>query len=170
MNTETLMPNKIQEQVKTLFRDLPAESRIWIYQSNRELSTSETETIAQELKEFVKGWKAHGVPNHADSAVLFNRFLILVLDESIAGTHGCTIDSSIRMIQKMELRYQISLMNRLLVALMRNNIINVKSLREVKQTVNELQDAFLFDNGIATIADFYSRWLVPVPDSYLTRG
>ena len=42
------------------FEDLPEESKVWIYQSNRKFSDDEILEIESDLKSFVEGWNAHG--------------------------------------------------------------------------------------------------------------
>ncbi|MEO8533747.1 MAG: ABC transporter ATPase, partial [Flavobacterium sp.] len=40
------------------FENLPGESRIWIYQSNRKFSDEEFSEIESDLKSFIEGWAA----------------------------------------------------------------------------------------------------------------
>ena len=42
------------------FKDLPETSRIWIYQSDKELEPKQIEDMRQVLKEFVDDWTRHG--------------------------------------------------------------------------------------------------------------
>ena len=42
------------------FNELANDSRIWIYQSNREFTDDEVKDISLELKEFQKSWESHG--------------------------------------------------------------------------------------------------------------
>jgi hypothetical protein len=42
------------------FEDLPEDSRIWIYQSNRKFSDAEFSEIETALQSFLEGWAAHG--------------------------------------------------------------------------------------------------------------
>lgn len=41
------------------FENLPGESRIWIYQSNRKFSEEEFSEIESDLKSFIEGWGTH---------------------------------------------------------------------------------------------------------------
>ena len=42
------------------FNEMPANSRIWIYQSDRKLNDSELDQIKLKLIDFLKNWTAHG--------------------------------------------------------------------------------------------------------------
>ena len=42
------------------FENLPEDSKIWIYQSNRKFSEEEITEIENELKTFLENWSAHG--------------------------------------------------------------------------------------------------------------
>jgi hypothetical protein len=42
------------------FEDLPEESKIWIYQSNRKFSDAEFSEIETDLQAFLENWAAHG--------------------------------------------------------------------------------------------------------------
>ena len=42
------------------FENLPEESRIWIYQSNRKFSDAEFSEIETALQTFLESWAAHG--------------------------------------------------------------------------------------------------------------
>ena len=42
------------------FDDMPIDSRIWIYQSDKKFKGSEIDQIQTKLTEFLKNWTAHG--------------------------------------------------------------------------------------------------------------
>lgn len=42
------------------FEKMPSYSRLWIYQSDRELTDSEILSITTVLTSFVKNWESHG--------------------------------------------------------------------------------------------------------------
>lgn len=67
-------------------------SRVWIYQSDRKLTDPEVGKIQQELDDFTIGWTAHNNQLKARAEIRYNRFLILIVDESQAGASGCSID------------------------------------------------------------------------------
>src|SRR5476649_1492029 len=87
-------------------------SRVWVYQSNRELSAAESSQIQQELNNFTTGWTAHNNQLKAKAEVRYNRFLILIVDESQAGASGCSIDKSVHFMKELEQQFNINLFDR----------------------------------------------------------
>jgi hypothetical protein len=54
------------------FDNLPEESRIWIYQSNRKFSDEEIAEIESDLKSFIENWSAHGTSLEASYLLKYN--------------------------------------------------------------------------------------------------
>jgi hypothetical protein len=78
------------------FDQLPPESRVWIYQANRQLTGPEIVATLPSLARFAEEWTSHGRSLHASAQFLHQQFLIIGLDEGIAGASGCSIDASVR--------------------------------------------------------------------------
>ena len=95
------------------FHLLPEESRIWIYASEKALTTEQKSHILNYISEHLKGWNAHKVPLTAGVTILENHFIVIALDESKNGASGCSIDTLQSTIQKIEKELFIDLMNRL---------------------------------------------------------
>jgi hypothetical protein len=95
------------------FNTLPEESRIWIYASEKTLTTEHQSHILNYISEHLKGWNAHKVPLTAGVTILENHFIVVALDEGENGASGCSIDTLQKTIQELEKELSISLMNRL---------------------------------------------------------
>ena len=54
-----------------MFNDLSEDSRIWIYQSNKELNNDQVSEISRELTEFLKTWNTHGKQISCDYQVKY---------------------------------------------------------------------------------------------------
>ena len=65
-------------------------SRVWVYQADRELTNDEVLQAQILLDNFTTGWTAHSNQLKAKGEVRYNRFFILIVDESQAGASGCT--------------------------------------------------------------------------------
>ena len=85
--------------VQSELNKLSDSARVWIYQSNREFTDSESQEIREAASQFVQSWKAHEVQLLAAAEVLYNRFIVLSVDENIAGASGCSIDKSVKFIR-----------------------------------------------------------------------
>jgi len=87
------------------FENLPENSKIWIYQSNRKFSEAEMTEIENELKAFLENWTAHGTGLEASYLLKYNRFIIIAVNQEVQQATGCSIDSSVAFIQSLELKY-----------------------------------------------------------------
>src|SRR3954466_6970271 len=87
-------------------------SRVWIYQADKKLTGEVVQQIQQELDKFTTGWTAHNNQLKAKGEVRYNRFLILIVDESQAGASGCSIDKSVHFMQQIEQAFGINLFDR----------------------------------------------------------
>jgi predicted double-glycine peptidase len=70
------------------FENLPEESKIWIYQSNRKFSDEEFSEIETALQSFLEGWEAHGVSLESSYQLKYNRFLIIAVDQDVQAATG----------------------------------------------------------------------------------
>jgi len=98
------------------YKELPGDTRVWIYQCDRKLSDSEIEAIKEQGDSFIYNWAAHGEKLQAAFDVLHGQFLIIFANEIEAKASGCSIDRSVNFIKNLEQEYSISLLNRTLIA------------------------------------------------------
>ena len=77
------------------FENLPEESKIWIYQSNRKFSDAEFSEIEMALQSFLEGWAAHGTSLESSYQLKYNRFIIIAVNQDVQAATGCSIDSSV---------------------------------------------------------------------------
>ena len=95
------------------FNTLPESSRIWVYASEKALTTEQQNLISNYIAEHLKGWNAHKVPLKAGVTILENHFIVVALDETVNAASGCSIDTLQQTIQELEKELSIDLMNRL---------------------------------------------------------
>ena len=74
------------------FHDLPGHARLWVYTADRDLTAGEQGSVLEALAGFLDGWAAHGAALTAAGAILYDRVLVVGLDEQQAGATGCGID------------------------------------------------------------------------------
>jgi hypothetical protein len=164
----------ILEQVNIespLFK-LSETSRVWVYQSSKVLSEKEEIVLKSQLSAFVKDWTAHSQQLSAASDILFNRFIILAVDESQAGASGCSIDKSVHFLQTIENQYVMQLFDRMTFAYLDNNEVKTASNIEFKRLYTEgplTNDTLVFDNMVNTLAALKSSWLKPLSESWHKR-
>jgi hypothetical protein len=92
---------------------LASESRIWIYGAERALTAAETTSVRTRLQEFVAGWVSHRQELRAGADVLYNRFVVVAVDETKAEASGCSIDGSVRFLQELGAEIGVDFFNRM---------------------------------------------------------
>lgn len=154
------------------FDKMPDTSRIWIYQSNREFSSEEVNVITLNAKNFIENWTRHGDDLKGSFTVVYNRFVIIAVDENFANVSGCSIDASVRFIQQIQSELNIDLLNKLHIAFKTNDDVNSVSLNDFRSFIASdkiTQDTIVFNNLVNTKADFESKWEVPAKESWHQR-
>ncbi|MFK7000456.1 ABC transporter ATPase [Flavobacterium oreochromis] len=155
-----------------LFENMPLDSRVWIYQSNRKLSETEVEEIAAYTEKFLADWSAHGASLEASFDIRYNRFIILAVNVSVQAPTGCSIDSSVQFIQQLEKKYEIDLLDKMNVTFKNGEFIAHKSLIDFKKMAKEKAvsaSTIVFNNLVNTIEELNDSWEVPASESWHSR-
>jgi len=156
----------------TPYKNLPNNSRVWIYQSNREFTEKELEFISTKAEEFINSWTRHGDDLKGSFTIKYNQFLVLAVDESFNNVSGCSIDASVHFIQALEKELQLNLMDKMNVTFKNGNQINLVRLSDFQKFAKEhkiTQETIVFNNMVATKEDFENSWEVPAKDSWHKR-
>ena len=154
------------------FEDLPDESKIWIYQSNRKFSDEEFAEIATATQNFVDNWAAHGTGLSASYQLKYNRFIILAVDTDMQSATGCSIDDSVRFIQDLEKKYDVDLLDKMNVTFRNGEHIAHKPLAEFKKMAKEKAvsgNTIVFNNLVNTLGEWNEFWEVPAIESWHSR-
>lgn len=154
------------------FENLPLESKIWIYQSNRKFSDAEQLEIENDLTTFIENWSAHGTSLEASFLLKYNRFIILAVNQEVQQATGCSIDSSVAFIQNLEQKYKIDLLDKMNVTFKNGEFIAHKTLIDFKKMAKEkavTENTIVFNNLVNTIEEFNESWEVPASDSWHSR-
>jgi len=144
-------------------------SRVWVYQSNRELSAAEAGQIQQELDSFATGWTAHNNQLKAKGEVRYNRFLILIVDESQAGASGCSIDKSVHFMQHIEEEFGINLFDRFNLAYRDGETILSTPRHQFEELIKQKSigtQTIVFNNMVQNLGELSTKWEVPFKDSW----
>jgi hypothetical protein len=161
-----------QIKIESPILKLKETSRVWVYQSSKMLSEKEVVVLQSQLNAFVKDWTAHSQQLSASSDILFNRFIILAVDESQAGASGCSIDKSVHFLQSIENQYVMTLFDRLTFAYLDGNEVKTASSNDFKQLYTEgvvSDETLVFDNMVNTVSALKSSWIKPLKESWHKR-
>jgi hypothetical protein len=91
---------------------MPPHSRVWIYTSDRELTTEEQSVLHLKMQDFTDRWTAHGSRLEATYTFLYNSVLILIANEQKAMASGCSIDDSVKEIKQLGSQLGVDFFNR----------------------------------------------------------
>ncbi|WP_369047596.1 ABC transporter ATPase [Tenacibaculum sp. UWU-22] len=156
----------------TPYNNLPNNSRVWIYQSDRKFTDKEVEFIENEAEEFITNWTGHGDDLKGSFTIKYNQFLILVVDENFNSVSGCSIDASVRFIQNLEEELSLDLMDKMNISFRDDEKINIAKLADFQALVKDGKitlETVVFNNMINTKQDLETKWEVPVSKSWHTR-
>lgn len=154
------------------FEEMPKSSRIWIYQSDRKLSDEETTEVTTTINKFVEDWVAHSTPLKASYVIKYNRFIILAVDQEYHPASGCSIDASVKVIQDLESKFKVDLLDKMNVTYKIGEFIAHKSLIDFKKMAKEkavTDKTIVFNNLANTIEEFEDFWEVPASESWHSR-
>ena len=150
--------------------DFAPGSRVWVYQSNRLFSLSEALQIEDLLQDFSENWHSHGAKVKAYANLLFGQFVVLMADETATGVSGCSTDGSVRLIKEMEKLFKVNFFDRLLLAFVIKEKIQMLPLSQVPYAVQNGfigADTVYFNNLVSTKQELEENWMIPVAESWL---
>jgi hypothetical protein len=149
------------------YNKIDDNSRVWIYQSNKSFSSKQKSIIEDYLTELCSKWQTHGKAIHS-SFLLNDWFICLFVDESKNSASGCSIDSSVAMIKKIEQEFQLDFFNRLNIAFLdENGDTKVLPLSKFK---NQAKDNLkVYNNLVKTKRELELNWIIPLEESWLVK-
>ncbi len=154
------------------FESLPEESRIWIYPSNRKFSDEEVVSISSELENFLNNWAAHGTSLEASFCIKYNRFIVIAVNPEVQAATGCSIDTSVQLIQEIEKKYGVDLLDKMNVTFKLGEHIAHKTLLDFKKMAKDKAvtgQTIVFNNLVNTIVEFNESWELPANESWHGR-
>lgn len=156
----------------TEYTNLPNNSRVWVYQADREFNVEEIEYISAKAILFIDNWTRHGDDLKGSFTIKYNQFLVLVVDESFNNVSGCSIDASVRFVQELEKELKIDLMNKMNISFKDGENINIVKLSDFQKFAKEKKitaSTVVFNNMINTKEDFENNWEVTADKSWHKR-
>jgi hypothetical protein len=154
------------------FNTLSEEAKVWIYQANRSFSETELEEIKSKLSAFITQWTAHGSDLQASYEIKYKRFIIIAVDQERQAATGCSIDASVHFIQQLEKEYNVDLMDKMNVSYKQGEYIAYKDLKDFRKMAKDKAvtgKTIVFNNLVATKAEFLENWEVPASESWHGR-
>ena len=154
------------------FKKLPEDSRVWIYQSDRNLTESDIKIIENKTTLFLNNWKAHGNDLQASYLIIENRFLVIAVNERFNPIGGCSIDYSLQLVNDISSTINLDLLNRLNINYRSKNIIKSISLRDLKNRIKSRSfspETIIFNTTVKTKKDLLNDFEVKISSSWLSK-
>jgi len=154
------------------FKTMPDDSRIWIYQSNRDFNESEIGIINDKTTSFLDNWQAHGKDLECSYSIIDKRFIIIAVNESFNPIGGCSIDFSLQLIKDISNTIGIDLLNRLVVNLKIENRLESLSLSDLKNKIKDgdfSPETIIFNTAINSKSELLNNFEIDIKSSWLSK-
>jgi hypothetical protein len=154
------------------FEKMPDSSRVWVYQSDKELNDKEVSFLYDGISGFLSDWESHGHPLSAALKILNNRFLVLAVDETSHAASGCSIDSSVGFLKSIEEKLGANFFERSLVPFKINEKIAVFKFDKIKELIKNNvinKETIVLNTSISSMEGFKSNWEVAAGNSWIAR-
>ena len=154
------------------FKTMPDDSRIWIYQSNRDFNESEIGIINDKTTSFLDNWQAHGKDLECSYSIIDKRFIIIAVNESFNPIGGCSIDFSLQLIKDISNNIGIDLLNRLVVNYKLDNRIESLSLSDLKNKIKDgdfSPETIIFNTAINSKSELLNNFEIDIKSSWLSK-
>ena len=154
------------------FKTMPDDSRVWIYQSNRDFNESEIGIINDKTIPFLDNWQAHGKDLECSYSIIDKRFIIIAVNESVNPIGGCSIDFSLQLIKDISNTIGIDLLNRLVVNYKLDNRIESLSLSDLKNKIKDgvfSPETIIFNTDINSKSELLNNFEIDIKSSWLSK-
>lgn len=152
--------------------DFSPNSRVWIYQASRIFSIAEAFELEDLFAEFVQNWQSHGAKVKGYANLFFGRFIVIMADETQATVSGCSTDSSVKLIKKIEQQYKVDMFNRQHLAFVIKDKIEVVPMAQLSYAIENnfiSTETLYFNNLVSTKKELELNWLCPLKQSWLAQ-
>jgi hypothetical protein len=151
------------------FESFSPQSKVWIYQASREFTPGEHTSLMKGLNYFCSDWTAHDKRLKADFDIVYDRFIVLVVDETRAEASGCSIDKSVHFLKDAGAALGIDFFDKLQIPYMKDYEFMTAHFRDLKRLYNEGSidgDTLFFDTNILELSA-YPAFVKPLKQHWL---
>ncbi len=151
------------------FNTLSDDARIWIYQADRELTSTEQQLVLNKGKEFVEQWGAHGQPLTASVEVIKGYFVVISVEDYLQLPSGCSIDESVAFMHTLGTQLKVDFFDRTKVPLWIDESVQQVPLMEIKRKIKDgkIHEETLLFNTLIQKKGGLSNWIVSLKNSWL---
>jgi hypothetical protein len=156
----------------TDFKNIPDDSRVWIYQSNRDFTDLDIKIIKNKTTFFIDNWKAHGNDLQASYLIKERRFLVIAVNEKFNPIGGCSIDYSLQLVNDISNTINLDLLDRLSVNYRSENKIKSISLKDLKNKIKNRSfspETIIFNTTVKTKKELSTDFELKISSSWLSK-
>jgi hypothetical protein len=151
------------------FENFSPQSKVWIYQASRILLEAEHNTLHSNLTEFCKVWTAHNLALRATFKIMYNKIVILVVDESKATASGCSIDKSVHFLANFGKQHNVDFFDKLQLQYFEKDTIKTINFHDLSKALkdNLVRSETLFLNSNISTLSAIDSLILPLKNHWL---
>jgi hypothetical protein len=153
---------------------LPPDSRLWIFPSSTSLDEARQAQVARSLEQALAAWHAHGTPVQWGFGFVYDRFLLIAVNEAAAALTGCSIDQGVRALKALEQEHGLVLTDSHRILYRSGEDIVAVPRDEFAQRVERGEitlDTVVFDTVASVLEAFLSgAWEGPAKNAWHARA
>ena len=146
-------------------------NRIWTYIISKPLSEANLDALNNLGQDFVSNWIAHTQKLAAEFEILNGRIVVVKVLENVANASGCSIDKLLHFMKACESRFEIELLNRLLVVYKNGDTMEVVHASQIQNLVlsGTIHENTIIYNTAISKEDEFKTWEQPLKDTWLSK-
>ena len=147
-------------------------NRVWVYLSNKAFDEQTEMSLKNDLQTFLQGWNAHGQALSASAEISHKHFIIIKANEEQYSASGCSIDKQFQFIKGLEKKYNLTLLDRLLIAYKQGDAVVLTHSSKIPQLLSEgliNENTPVFDASLSTEEEFNTRFETPLSKTWLAK-
>jgi hypothetical protein len=154
------------------YTSISNDAKVWVYPSSRKFYSTEIEEIEQKVKQFVASWKPEDENFKVSYQLLYNRFIILVADDTETSLTNADIDASVSFILQLQETYKVELLDKMNACFKQGEYVQYKDLKDFKKLLKNkavTAKTIIFDNLINNKEDLENFWEIAIENSWYNR-
>ncbi|MBL7923291.1 MAG: hypothetical protein JNL88_03745 [Bacteroidia bacterium] len=155
------------------FDSIPEEARVWVFQSDRFLTTAEESGLSRATGAFLESWTAHAADLKSAFRIIDHVFLVIAVDERNTGASGCSLDKLHQFVKQAGSQLNIDFLNRLRVTYLRgDDALNSVSLTELETLMSHgevMAETKVYDVTVQTVAELKTSFVRELKNTWLNR-
>jgi|TARA_B110000967_G_C18654513_1_gene445057 hypothetical protein len=154
------------------YTSISNDAKVWVYPSSRKFYPTEIEEIEQKVKQFVESWKPEDENFKVSYQLLYNRFIILVADDTETSLTNADIDASVSFILQLQETYKVELLDKMNACFKQGEYVQYKDLKDFKKLLKNkavTAKTIIFDNLINNKEDLENFWEITIENSWYNR-